>query len=419
MEYVGLDAILLFVLSVPIVMKYRVLPVTGTPYWLFGILFLLLIINLIVSLYPTIISSQKSIKQLKSVITWVVLIIVVGGTTITAIIDRSKTAPIYGVHDIILQQEQAMRYLLEGKNPYNETYFGTPLEQWNYAEMGKPAQNPALYHFVMTPWYLLFPYIFYFITVPAVGFFDGRIPLLFTLFGLLFVLSRWYKNSQIRLLAMIMVALSPGAIDFFVEGRSDTFVLFWLVWSFYLLEKRRLLSSSVLFGLALVSKQTAWIAVPFYLAYAYRQSRVSTHIFMKLCLTALFTAAVVSAPFLLWDAKAFMDSVVWYLSGNTANSYPVSGYGLGMILVAAGIIRNIHDYYPFVVWQTIIGIPVLYIILRWYAVKPGMSRLLLGYGLFLAIIWYFSRYFNNSHITYIGSILSLGVLKYWDDRATV
>ena len=38
-----LDSILLFAFAVPVVMKYRILPVEGTPYWLFGILFLILV----------------------------------------------------------------------------------------------------------------------------------------------------------------------------------------------------------------------------------------------------------------------------------------------------------------------------------------------------------------------------------------
>src|SRR3989344_2894776 len=168
MNLISIGAVLLFALSIPVVMGYRILPIEGTPYWLVGILFVLLTVNIL---------RPKLIKFLL----WPIIIIVLGATMMTAIVDRSKTAPIYGVHDIILQQEAAMRYILEGKNPYKETYFNTPLAAWHYAELGKEVVNPALYHFVMPPWYLLFPFPFYFVSTPLFGFFDGRMPLLFCL----------------------------------------------------------------------------------------------------------------------------------------------------------------------------------------------------------------------------------------------
>src|SRR5689334_2301059 len=110
MDIALINAGLLFALSVPVVMKYRILPIEGTPYWLFGLLFLLLIGNVLLCVY------KKNSKNIQTIILWVVLAIVVGGTTFTAIVDRGKTAPVYGVHDIIVQQEAAMRFLLEGKN---------------------------------------------------------------------------------------------------------------------------------------------------------------------------------------------------------------------------------------------------------------------------------------------------------------
>lgn len=41
----SLDALLLFLFSLPVVFKYRILPIEGTPYWLFGILFFFLLSN--------------------------------------------------------------------------------------------------------------------------------------------------------------------------------------------------------------------------------------------------------------------------------------------------------------------------------------------------------------------------------------
>jgi len=419
MQTLALDALLAFVLAVPVVMKYRILPVAGTPYWLFALLFFILVANVLVSLYPGLFGKKLPVEKLKSVLLWSTLAIVVGGTSMTAIIDRSKTAPVYGVHDIILQQESALRYLLEGKNPYKETYFGTPLEEWHYDELGKPAVNPALYHFVMPPWYLLFSFLFYGISIPLLGFFDGRMPLVFCLFGTLFIISRWFKERKIANITLLLVALSPAVIDYFIEGRSDIFALFWFVWALYLLEKKKFLLSAGIFALAVLSKQTIWFAAPFYGVYVWITGKKSTSTVFKSLLVVLAVVALIAGPFILWNARAFTDSVVFYLSGNTPQSYPVSGYGLGMLLYELGVIRDIHAYYPFTLWQLGLGLPAMGIGLWWLAKKPVMSRLILGYGVTLLVIWYVSRYLNNSHLGYVSTILILAVLKDWDEKISV
>lgn len=406
----ALDAILLYALATPVVMGYRILPVAGTPYWLFGILFTLLIGNILLTLYPG--RFSKNLEKIKSVLLWVLIAIVLGGTTVTSIVDRSKTAPVYGVHDIILQQEAAMRYLLEGKNPYKETYFGTPVEEFNYDEPGNTkAVNPALYHFVMPPWYLLFPLGIYFFSIPIFGYFDGRMALLVAMVGLLVILWRWFKSRPLASLAVTLIALSPATVTYFIEGRSDVFALFWLVWSLYLLEKKRFFWSAIIFGLAIMSKQTIWFALPFFAMYVYRIGGKK----FKYIVVSLLVALGISGPFLLWDAKAFFDSTVGYLSGTGPYGYPVSGYGLGMVLNQLGIIKNIHAYYPFIIWQIVLGIPVLILTLRWLARKPMMSKVFIGYALTLSVFWYFSRYFNNSHLGYLSSVFILGALKDRDE----
>ena len=240
--------------------------------------------------------------------------------------------------------------------------------------------------------------------------------LLFCLFGTLIILMRWFKNPALGRTAATLVALSPGIALYFIEGRSDAFALFWLVWSLYLLEKKKLFWSAFVFALALLSKQTIWFIVPFYGIYLqatqkYSWKRILPYVGVT---TATFAAGIL--PFLLWDAKAFIDSIILYLSGGTSTGYPVSGYGLGMMLYEFEVIKDIHAYYPFVLWQLLLGVPTLIWMIRYLLAKPRMSRLLIGYAVTLLFVWYVSRYFNNSHVTYIGTLLILGVLKDRDER---
>lgn len=411
-----LDALLLFVLAVPVVMGYRILPIVGTPYWLFAILFVFLFGNMWISLYPSVVGKKHVLYRIKTFLLVAVLTIVVGGTLVTAIADRSHTAPVYGVHDIILQQEAAMRYFLEGKNPYKETYFGTPLESWHYAENGIEVTNPALYHFVMPPWYLVFPFVVYFFSMPVFGVFDGRMVLLLLLGLTVFVCLRWFQKKELSFIAVTLITLSPGVIDYFIEGRSDAFAFAWLVLSLYLLEKKKLIWSGIVFALAMLSKQTVWFVAPMYLVFLWVTARKSWKACVLPVVSMALTGGFLVLPFIAWDPKAFLDSVVLYLSGGTVTGYPISGYGLGMLLNQFGIIKDLHGYYPFFLWQLGLGIPAIILSIRFLAAKPVMSRVLLGYAFTLGVVWYVSRYFNNSHMAYIGTVFVLGVMKHWDEQ---
>ena len=99
-----------------------------------------------------------------------------------------------------------------------------------------------------------------------------------------------------------------------------------------------------------------------------------------------------------------MDSTVNYLSGSAAHSYPISGYGFGMLLAELGFIKDLTEYYPFQVWQILTGIPVLVLLIRYLRNNPNVSRLIITYGIFLFIFWYFSRYLNNSHLGYLSMV---------------
>lgn len=412
------ESLLLFALSIPIVMKYRILPIDGTPYWLFGVLFIVLLTQCIISFYPEILGLyRKYINIITLFFLCLTISIVLGGTMITAIMDRAKTATVYGVHDIILQQEAAMRYLIEGKNPYKETYFGTPVELFNYDEPGSArAINPALYHFVMPPWYLLFPFVFYSLSIPMLGFFDGRMALLFTMIMLLCILWYWFKDKGIARIAIVFTALSPSVVEYFVEGRSDVFALSWLMGAIVLLHRKHFIWSGVMLALACLSKQTIWFIVPFYFIYLWKNTSHKRKQFWFTVISSALIEILFIAPFFVWDSKAFLDSVVFYLTGNTAMSYPVSGYGFGMMLYEFGFIKDIHAYYPFIIWQLIIVLPVFIILIRWLWNRPTEPKLIISYAVFLMVYWYMSRYFNNSHLGYLSMLFVLGGLKVIDER---
>ena len=388
-----MGAIILFALVTPVLMTYG-LSTGNTPYWLFGLIFLLLGINLFL---------RKDKHRI--ILTWSVILITVGSVFFSSVIVRSQVAPVHGVHDIILQLEAATRYLTKGVNPYVADYFGTALEEWYYSDT---AINPALYHFVMPPFYLLSFIPFYFFGAHFFSIVDGRLPLFFAFVGILWILNKIVPKED-RALALGLFAFNPATLSFFLEGRSDIQMFWWLLLSLYVLGRKQFVWSGILMGLAFATKQSAWPIFPLYVAYLYFSTTKSSLIKGVFSFTVAF--GLVTLPFLLWDARAFFDSTILYLNGSLPTSYPISGYGIGMMLNQFGLIKDLQGYFPFWIYQLIFGLPVLVYLINYLRKKPTVRNLLFSYGIFLFVFWYLSRYFNNSHVGFLTSIFI--VAYFW------
>lgn len=396
MKALALDSVLLFVLITPFIMGYRIGP-GEPPFWLFGIIFLGMLLYIILDLIKL---KQHLYLILKKIALWFLIVVVVGSAFLASIIVRHQTSPIYSIHDIVLQQEAAIRFFLDGKNPYATTYFGTPLEEWHYSDK---EVNPALYHFVMQPFYLLFALPFYFISNHTIGYFDGRIPLLFLFFSLLVLASALIKEEERKRLFLVLLAFNPSVLPYTLEGRSDLFMYPFLFLGFFLLYKKRYVWAGIPIALAFAVKQSAWLIFPFYVAYLFFNTKSIKATILSLLPFALVFSAIV-LPFFLWDQNAFIDSTVRYLLGDTKHSYPISGYGLGRLLHESHVIGDLKGQYPFLYWQAAVGLPLLIVLLYYLKKRPSVSRLILVYAIFLFVYWYVSRYFNNSHLSYISMV---------------
>lgn len=383
-------------------MTYRLGP-GETPYWFFGIIFGLLLVYLGLDLIP---GKKEKTDRLKTLFLWLVIILVIGGACFSAILIRHRTAPIYNIHDIILQLESAIQFFLQGKNPYAITYFGTPLEEWYYSTT---EVNPALFHFVMMPWYLLFSLPFYFLSISLFGFFDGRMPLFFLLGFLLVLTWRLVKiQTERRRLFLVLLAFNPAALGYFLEGRADVFMFTFLFWAWFLLERKRYSLAGIPLALAFATKQSSWPIFPFYFAFLWFNQKKKLEEVIKSIFPFVLVFTLVVLPFFLWEPRAFLESTIFYLTGSVPHGYPVSGYGWGMVLHQLGMIKDLHAYYPFWLWQLVVCLPLAVILFRWLAKSPVVWRLIACYGVFTLVFWYFSRYFNNSHLGYLSMVLIAG-----------
>lgn len=400
-----LDTVLTVVLIAYFILHYGLAP-RVTSYWLFAIIFAGLIIF---GFLDTLKLKESIYEKFKNITLWLLIGVTIIGAFSSEIILRHESLPTFRVHDIVIQQEYAIKYLISGKNPYSSTYFGTPLEQWFYSG-SEP--NPALYHFVMEPFYLLFSLPFYVASGRILGFFDGRIPLLFLLFSILGFIQKHNLDGEKKRAFMVFLAFNPLTLPYALEGRSDFFMFAFLFAALYFLHKNKLYISSGLLALAFTVKQSAWPIFPLWVAYLWFRQKNREKVF-KAVGVFFVVFATITLPFFLWNPKAFINSTILYLSGNTAHSYPINGYGFGMVLNQVGIIKNLHDKFPFIIFQFAFAFPLIVILVRALKKNLQVRTLIIFYSLLLFVFWYFSRYFNNNHIAYITTVITTAY--FWPD----
>ncbi len=396
MKKIKLDSILLIELSIPFIMTYRISP-GDTPFWLFSLIFLFLLGYIVLDILGI---RENIYYRLKQILLWLVIFATLGAGFYSAIVVRHKVSPLYNIHDIVLQQEAAIRFFLDGKNPYSTTYFGTLLEQFHYSDK---ETNPALYHFVMEPFYLLFAIPFYYVSVHTFGFFDGRMPLFLLFLSTLILAAFLVKDKEKRLLFIAIFSFNPAMLAYTIEGRSDMFMFGFLFPALFLLYRKKYSWAGFFMGLAFAVKQSVWPIIPFYFAYIYFKEKSLIKTFKNLFSFAAVLIAIVT-PFFFWDKKAFIDSTILYLSGSTPNSYPISGYGFGSLMHQLGFIKDVNSYYPFIIWQAAISVPILFAMYKVFKKNPTIKTLITFYGIYLFVFWYFSRYFNNSHLGFLSVV---------------
>lgn len=394
---ISLLTVLLFALVSPLIIDFTIFHDQQHSLY-YGTVFLLLLIMAVADLLK---GRYKQLPKIRTGVVWLIIALTIGLGCIVYIYDRYKISPAYRTHDIVIQQEVATRMLLTGKNPYKETYFGTPLEEFKYSET---EENPALYHFVMEPLYLVSAVPFYLIESRTLGFFDARVPLYVLFFSMLVVGFKFIKDKENKLLFVTLMSFNPMTLGFLLEGRSDMFMFPFLFLGFILLHKGRLTAASIIIALAFAIKQTAWPLLPLFAYFLYLKTRDYKQV-GKYLLIFFLTASVFILPFFVWDPKAFLDSTIFYLAGTSTHSYPVSGFGFSQLLQNAGVIKDPNAYYPFIIWQAIFALPVLLFLIKILKRHPTIKVLIFSYGIFLFVFWYFSRYFNDSHIGFISTIL--------------
>jgi hypothetical protein len=406
-----LDFLLLFILSFSFTQAFVFFKASTFSDNLFPALFLLLIIYFLVSIEGTFFNKNKiKIDKIKIIIFIAICLITVVKTFYSAVNMRHQLGNNYPVHDNVLQLEEVVKYLKQGKNPYSENYLGTAQEAWY-----ESGSNPALWHVVTLPFYLIASLLSSYPLEFIFDYFDQRMLHGLALLLVVFLINKIIKPLDKKIIYLTLFIFNPFFIHFFIEGRNDIFVFSLIFLSLYLLFKNKIKLSSFVLALAICTKQSSWLILPFYFFYIYlkqNQKSILAKVVQVIKKTWPFfiSVLVLFVPFLLWDSKSFIEDIYLFPSGGMATSYPIFGLGFSKLLLAKGIIADKYDYFPFAILQLVIGLPIMFYLLRKQWKYNRISFLIFSYAIFLFVFWIFSRFLADNYVGYIIMLIMMGMM---------
>jgi len=250
------------------------------------------------------------------------------------------------IGDGAYQMQLSRDVLMRGVDPYGFNYDGTGMER---APWGQPFPNPALHHLDYWPGTVVLPLPLQAAFHAVFGWWDERLWLLLAAVAIWVLLGRLAPGAAGRMAAIVFF-LIPGHSLLAVLGDNDLPMVALLLGATLAIGGRRWLIAGVLIGLAIATKQTALVAVPVLAAFAIAQG-VDRGAFFKAIGLAVAVVAVLFAPFLVWNAGAFVSDTILYNFGGGAETYPIQGIGLSAVLLRAGVIHGARDAFPFMLIQ--------------------------------------------------------------------
>lgn len=400
LRFISLSSILLFIFGIVDLVLTAGTQVIAFTYFLIGISVLFAL-----DIYGVRYSFVRKYKKY-------LYFVLIGWVSIWGIVHSISVSRQGGaVHDNVLQMTAAIEFIMHGKNPYTENYINTEMIKLAVVPSvtGQPFINTALYHCIKLPFHLLFSLIFYLFIKP----FDVRfVYLLLYLVGMVVVYGLPRKQES-KILLTVLYTLNPLVYYFTAAGRDDVFVLTWLVIVLLLLKYKNYIGSAIFMGIALASKQSSWLFLPFYLIYLYY---INPAYAAKIKVRRAFNAAIISLtimmlflmPFIISDFKSFWEDIYLFPTGGISTSYPINGYGFSSYALINDWIGDMHDYFPSWIFQLVFCVPLFIFLYKQIKTRPSIGVLCLAYGLFVFVFWFFSRFFNDNYIGYITQILLLG-----------
>ena len=339
----------------------------------------------------------------------VVALLVVPGVALQVGL-REATAPWFHDNDSTYQIEIAGELVRGGDSPYGHDYSRSGLERF-YSLDGSVspetrAGQVALRHFA------------YFPGTPLTAAAWGALPaplddyrVLVALMSLAALPAALLARGPLgaRLAFGAALAASPLAVRAAWFGTADAPAVLAVVLAFGLLVRRRHVAAAVALAIAVLLKQFAVIAVPFFAAALLWRARRRS----LLRAGGVFAAvvAVGFAPFLIADAGALIADTITY-GGET---YRIIGYGLAGMLLEAGAIDGRFGPYPFTVLALVVWLPLTAWLVRAQARSPALWTAAAGFAASILVLVFIGRVFQTSYLVWpLAAGLLAGLLAVSD-----
>jgi hypothetical protein len=324
---------------------------------------------------------------------------------------RQATAPWFHVNDSTYQIEIAGALVRGAQSPYGHDYGTSGLERFYSLDgsvaPGTRSSQVALRHFAYFPGTPLSAAAWGLLPAPLD---DYRLLVALLTLGALPAALLFPGPLAPRLALAAALAANPLAVRAAWFGTADAPAILALVIAFALLMRRRLTGAAAALAVAVLLKQFAVVAVPFFAALLVRRAPRST-----LAPAAAVFAAVLALgvlPFLVAGAGALIADTITY-GGAT---YRIIGYGLAGILVEAGAVEGRFGPYPFALLVVLVWLPLTVVLVRAQLRSPAAWTSPAGFAASIFVLFFLGRVFQTSYLVWPVAATALAVLLALAER---
>jgi hypothetical protein len=297
------------------------------------------------------------------------------------------------IGDGAYQMQLSRDVLMRGVDPYGFNYNGSGMER---APWGQPFPNPALHHLDYWPGTVVLPLPLQAAFHALFGWWDERIWLLLAAVAIWVILTRIAPGPVGRMAGAVFF-LIPGHSLLAVLGDNDLTMVALLLGATLAIGSRRWFIPGVLLGLAIATKQTALVALPVLGGYAIAQG-IDRRAFFKSAGMSAAVVAVLFAPFLVWNAQAFVTDTILFNFGGGSETYPIQGIGLSALLLRAGIIQGARDAFPFLFIQLPLVLTAWLLGWRWLQRHRLLGDAILFSGIALFAFLFANRFAQPTYL---------------------
>jgi hypothetical protein len=349
---------------------------------------------------------RLSLRHFEGMVALLFAILVIG-PSIGKTAGRLILGPDRMVLDSILQVEVASGMLVQGKNPYAESFLGTDLERWNQG-----ADRPSLHHFVYPPLPLLVTLPLRELCLRTIGAYDSRFLLIPLLLATFLLAWKAWRGWEWRATALALAFLHPLVIHDFHVGRWDVLILF--LWTFAvraaMAGKRSPMAAWL--AMAALTKTTMLVGALVGAIQSCRTRREAIR--WGAVYAGVFLA--VFLPFFLWNPREMVIDLFGATQGWGPKPFGISGgrFGFAVIVRFLGWVDSPAASFPFWIVQIPATLAVGAAAVRSQLRDRSLTAMAVTFASILGTYLYFNRICDAA---WFGSLFSMVVLAVGYDRS--